>query len=130
MMEMTINDVKKIKISFFGGIEEMFDGKRELDVEIPANIMKIKQFLRHMYNVILKDHRRREELLEDEDNVKPGILVLHNNRDINLFEPEDTDSEDEPIRFGRDGTKVNAGYERLRIRDGDEITFLSIVHGG
>ena len=78
------NPTKKINLSFFGGVEEI-TGCRKMQVTVNNDIRKITQFIKYMYDEVLKDNPKREELLIDDKSVRPGILVLHNNRDINLF---------------------------------------------
>ena len=80
----TGSQMKKVTLSFMGGVEEAF-GNRSMEVEIPVDIRKMTQFIRYLYEETLKDNPGRDEILIDESTVKPGILVLHNNRDINLF---------------------------------------------
>ena len=79
------NLAKKIKLNFLGGVEEVV-GCRDMEITINRDIRKITQFIKYMYDEVLKDNPKREELLLDDKTVKPGILLLHNNRDINLFE--------------------------------------------
>uniref|UniRef100_A0AC34R0B7 Ubiquitin-related modifier 1 n=2 Tax=Panagrolaimus sp. JU765 TaxID=591449 RepID=A0AC34R0B7_9BILA len=138
---------KKLTLSFLGGVEESF-GTRSMEVEVPGEIKKMTQFIQYLFNVILKDSPGKDELLVDENTVKPGILVLHNNRDINLFEQatadevEDETEEEEPFELPDEFSLPNKkngqieqvngkeSTEKLRINDGDEISFLSIIHGG
>uniref|UniRef100_A0A914QYZ8 Ubiquitin-related modifier 1 n=2 Tax=Panagrolaimus TaxID=55784 RepID=A0A914QYZ8_9BILA len=138
---------KKITVNFFGGVEEI-TGCRKMKTEIKPDIQKITQFIKYMHDEVLKDNPKRDDLLIDDKTVRPGILVLHNNRDINLFtqaEEDDADGESD----GEEQFKFNEAFgigqttlaakppqpqeskkERIRIEDGDEITFLSIIHGG
>lgn len=51
--------------------------------------------------------RERPELFMDGDNLRPGVLVLINDTDWEL-----------------------EGEERYQIHDGDEIVFISTLHGG
>uniref|UniRef100_A0AC34FEV2 Ubiquitin-related modifier 1 n=1 Tax=Panagrolaimus sp. ES5 TaxID=591445 RepID=A0AC34FEV2_9BILA len=139
---------KNITVSFFGGVEEIM-GCRKMKAEIKTDIRKITQFIKYMHDEVLKDNPKRDDLLIDDKTVRPGILVLHNNRDINLFtqaEEDDADGEsdsEDQFRFHEafgigQSTTLNAKppqpqeskKEKLRIEDGDEITFLSIIHGG
>ncbi|KAE9550733.1 hypothetical protein FO519_006055 [Halicephalobus sp. NKZ332] len=121
---------KKVTLHFMSGVEEFF-GERSRNIDVPAEVKKMTQFIRYLYNETFKDNPGRDEILIDEDTVKPGILVLHNNRDINLF----TYQEDLSTSF-KDKTpfppepKPDEQKEKLRIADGDEISFLSIIHGG
>lgn len=78
------NPTKKINLNFFGGVEEI-TGCRKMQITVSGDIRKITQFIKYMYDEVLKDNPKREELLIDDKTVRPGILVLHNNRDINLF---------------------------------------------
>lgn len=76
---------KKLVLTFLGGVEENV-GTRSMKIEVPTDIRKMTQLIRYLYEEILKENPGREALLCDDMTVKPGILVLHNNRDINLFD--------------------------------------------
>ncbi|KAF7974599.1 hypothetical protein HWV62_11882 [Athelia sp. TMB] len=115
----------QLKIEFSGGLELLFSNQRSHRVEIPALVpsdnntksttevpeaeAKSKSaditFLMHY----LRDHllRERVELFMEAGTVRPGILVLINDTDWEL-----------------------EGEGDYVLKDGDEIVFISTLHGG
>ncbi|KAM6501281.1 ubiquitin-like modifier 1 [Amanita muscaria] len=113
-----------LKIEFGGGMELLFANQRSHKLSIPArvpvdNSTKELQaepdssntkptdivFLIHY----LRDHllKEREELFIESGTVRPGILVLINDTDWEL-----------------------EGEGDYKLQDGDEIVFISTLHGG
>ncbi|KAI0317808.1 ubiquitin-related modifier 1 [Amylostereum chailletii] len=112
--------ILNIKIEFGGGLELLFDNKRSHRIALPAHpppassdspvdasLEKASDinFLIHW----LKDNllKERVELFIENGTVRPGILVLVNDTDWEL--------------------EGEGDYE---LREGDEIVFISTLHGG
>ncbi|KCV73131.1 hypothetical protein H696_00679 [Fonticula alba] len=119
----------KLSIEFLGGCEQLFGGvSRLLDHDTP---LEDGATIRHLL-AYLRDHhmRARPDLFldvgsavsgattlpapgastEDVDqqlSVRPGIIVLINNADWELF-----------------------GMEDYRLQEADRVTFISTLHGG
>ncbi|KAF8624694.1 hypothetical protein AX17_007025 [Amanita inopinata Kibby_2008] len=113
-----------LKIEFGGGMELLFSKQRSHKITIPARVpidnststsfasedgpntkpTDITYLIHH-----LKEHllREREELFIENDTVRPGILVLVNDTDWEL-----------------------EGEGDYVLKDGDEIVFISTLHGG
>ncbi|GBB87179.1 hypothetical protein RclHR1_13610007 [Rhizophagus clarus] len=99
----------KIKLSFSGGIELLFDNIKQKSVEISSSINSpnpttMKDLISWMKDNLLKE---RPELFVSGDTVRPGILVLINDSDWEL-----------------------EGELEYEIKDGDDIVFISTLHGG
>ncbi|XP_028173357.1 ubiquitin-related modifier 1 homolog [Ostrinia furnacalis] len=104
----------KLNIQFGGGAELLFDKIKKREVELPAlkkyfpEISKenwtIKELLQWIKNNLLKE---RPELFLQGDSVRPGILVLINDADWELYGELD--------------------YE---LQANDTIMFISTLHGG
>ncbi|KAG4103361.1 hypothetical protein H8356DRAFT_1072863 [Neocallimastix lanati (nom. inval.)] len=95
---------KKITLSFGGGMEILFNNTKEREVELPDNVVNIKDLIAYMKDELLQE---RPELFVLNDTVRPGIIVLINNADW----------------------EIEGGLE-YEIEKGDEITFISTLHGG
>ncbi|XP_061385278.1 ubiquitin-related modifier 1-like isoform X1 [Danaus plexippus] len=103
-----------IHIHFGGGAELLFDKIKKHVVELPparkyfpdADIEKwrIKELLIWIKDNLLKE---RPELFLQGESVRPGILVLINDADWELF-----------------------GELEYELQTNDEITFISTLHGG
>ncbi|KAH9915392.1 ubiquitin-related modifier 1 [Fomitopsis serialis] len=117
-----------IKIEFSGGLELLFDNQRSHRVVLPARVSATpadaKRSLKDdagaaegdgrpvdvAYLILwLKDNllKEREELFVESGTVRPGILVLVNDTDWEL-----------------------EGEGDYQLKDGDEIVFISTLHGG
>ncbi|KAK9466799.1 ubiquitin-related modifier 1 [Lipomyces arxii] len=92
-------------VELSGGLELHFGGKRVIQVELdePATIADL---VKHLSNNVMTD-RRKEMLVLDDYEVRPGILVLINDTDWEL-----------------------EGKQDYQIQPGDEIMFASTLHGG
>jgi len=103
----------KLKIVFGGGLELLFSNERAHAVAIPSTVPQIGgkevpadlNFLIHwLRDKLLKE---RPELFMENGTLRPGILVLVNDTDWEL-----------------------EGEGDYQLRDGDEIVFISTLHGG
>lgn len=99
-----------ITVEFTGGLEILFSNERKHTITLPAqldssNPPTISYLLKHLVDNVMKDDRK--ELFIMEDNVRPGILVLINDADWEL-----------------------EGEENYELQQGDNIVFVSTLHGG
>ncbi|KAB8215839.1 ubiquitin-related modifier 1 [Aspergillus novoparasiticus] len=99
-----------VTIEFTGGLEILFSNERKHSVTIPARLgdggrPSISFLLKYLVENVMKDERR--ELFILEGNVRPGILVLINDADWEL-----------------------EGEEKYELQPGDNIVFVSTLHGG
>ncbi|XP_046976107.1 ubiquitin-related modifier 1 [Vanessa cardui] len=104
----------KIQIQFGGGAELLFDKIKKREVELPA-LKKYNQDCQHEKWMIkdllvwIKDNllKERPELFLQGDSVRPGILVLINDADWELY-----------------------GELEYELQQNDTIMFISTLHGG
>ncbi|KAI0157558.1 Urm1-domain-containing protein [Xylariaceae sp. FL1272] len=99
-----------IVVEFTGGLEMLFSDQRRHALSIPAKTQDDKPvtiafLIDHLCNNLLSDPRK--ELFILDDHVRPGILVLINDADWEL-----------------------EGEESYEIQNGDNILFVSTLHGG
>lgn len=99
-----------ITVEFTGGLEILFSNERKHNVVLPAQLSdgnkpNIAYLLHYLVENLMKDERK--ELFILEDNVRPGILVLINDADWEL-----------------------EGEEKYELQKGDNIVFVSTLHGG
>lgn len=97
-------------VEFTGGLEMLFGDKRRHSLSIPAvdkdgKPATIAFLIDHLCRETMKDSR--EELFVLDDHLRPGILVLINDADWEL-----------------------EGEEAYEIQSGDNILFVSTLHGG
>ncbi|EJD51838.1 ubiquitin-related modifier 1 [Auricularia subglabra TFB-10046 SS5] len=97
-----------LKVEFGGGLELLFDHKKKYTIELPRTTADKPTNVTHLV-AWLKDNllKERPELFVEEQTVRPGILVLVNDTDWEL--------------------EGEGDYE---LKDGDEIIFISTLHGG
>jgi ubiquitin related modifier 1 len=106
---MTTNLIS-IRIEFGGGMELLFDNVRSHSVQLPALIPDNQTPVNVAYLVPwIRDNllKERVELFMEGKSVRPGILVLINDTDWEL--------------------EGEGDYE---LQDGDEVVFISTLHGG
>ncbi|TFK29519.1 ubiquitin related modifier 1 [Coprinopsis marcescibilis] len=110
-----------LKIEFSGGLELLFSNQRSHKISIPSEVPKdnntrlsppdgsTKPADISYLVYYLRDHllQERGELFEEDGTVRPGILVLVNDTDWEL-----------------------EGEGDYVLKDGDEIVFISTLHGG
>jgi len=96
----------KLHIGFSGGLELLFNKKKSHDVDIPSHTttLPFTELLEWIKLTMLKE---RPELFIIDGTVRPGILVLINDCDWELM----------------------GGLEYV-VNDGDNLTFISTLHGG
>jgi len=107
-----------LKIEFSGGLELLFGNRRTHTLSLPAVVteeakgkppptptpMDVTYLIRHLRTHLLTE---RPELFVEGDTVRPGILVLINDTDWEL-----------------------EGEGAYALKSGDEIVFISTLHGG
>ncbi|CAL1709833.1 unnamed protein product [Somion occarium] len=104
-----------LKIEFGGGLELLFSNQRSHKVTIPSRMpsgqgsenerpVDLKYLIFWLKDNLLKE---RVELFIENETVRPGILVLVNDTDWEL-----------------------EGEGEYQLQDGDEIVFISTLHGG
>ncbi|KAL9121724.1 MAG: hypothetical protein Q9187_001718 [Circinaria calcarea] len=99
-----------IAVEFTGGLEMLFANQRKHDVTMPSKSdngrpADIGFLVRFLCDHVMKGHRKDMFLLDGA--VRPGILVLINDADWEL-----------------------EGGENYQIQQGDNILFVSTLHGG
>ena len=93
----------KIKVELGGGLELLFDKKKDFEIEINKNQCIIKDVIISMLNKI----KGNSNLFASQDGIiKPGIIVLYNDADWEIYEKEET-----------------------KVEDKDTISFISTLHG-
>ncbi|ETN40570.1 uncharacterized protein HMPREF1541_04847 [Cyphellophora europaea CBS 101466] len=100
----------KIKVEFTGGLEILFDNVPKHTVNLPDKSSNGKpatagDLISWLVENLIKDPRK--ELFVLDGGIRPGILVLINDADWEL-ENED----------------------KYELKDGDNILFVSTLHGG
>ncbi|KAG9019147.1 Ubiquitin- modifier 1 [Tulasnella sp. 427] len=100
-----------IKLEFGGGMELLFSNKRSHRVSVPSQAddaahrpADVDYLIRWMRDNILTE---RVELFMEGDTVRPGILVMINDVDWEL-----------------------EGEGEYVLKEGDEVVFISTLHGG
>ncbi|KAF8058417.1 URM1 [Scenedesmus sp. PABB004] len=95
----------RLKLEFSGGLELLFGGLKEHEVEVPADgQLTVGQLLPWTRDALLQE---RPELFMKGDSVRPGILVLINECDWEL-----------------------SGTLDAPLQEGDTVLFISTLHGG
>lgn len=98
----------KVKVEFFGGLDVISNGVRELKTVLPLEEGEatMKDLVDHITKTIVADEKDIPVFIED-GTVRPGILVLINDTDWEL-----------------------EGMEEYVVESGDVFTFTSTLHGG
>ncbi|ETW77333.1 hypothetical protein HETIRDRAFT_125501 [Heterobasidion irregulare TC 32-1] len=98
-----------IKIEFGGGLELLFSNQRSHRISLPAHRLAVQPANMDFLIQWLKENllKERAELFVENDTVRPGILVLINDTDWEL-----------------------EGEGQYELKDGDEVVFISTLHGG
>ncbi|EFR03287.1 hypothetical protein MGYG_06289 [Nannizzia gypsea CBS 118893] len=103
-------DTLNITVEFTGGLEMLFSNERVHKIALPSrdpngSIANISYLVKYLIENVMKDPRK--ELFVVDDAVRPGILVLINDADWEL-----------------------EGEDAYEIAKGDNILFVSTLHGG
>ncbi|ORX35591.1 hypothetical protein BD324DRAFT_62388 [Kockovaella imperatae] len=102
----------EIKIEFGGGLHLLFSQQARHVVHVPAHVpdsspskpVDMRYLVKYLKSDLLSE---RIEMFGEGDGVRPGILVLINDADWEL--------------------EGELDYE---LKDGDEVVFISTLHGG
>ncbi|KAH7189040.1 ubiquitin-related modifier 1 [Fusarium flagelliforme] len=110
MAESASSPQLNIDVEFSGGLEMLFSNKRQHALSIPAadqdgKPVDIAYLIDHLCRNVMDDSRK--DLFVLENHLRPGILVLINDADWEL-----------------------EGEEAYEIQSGDNILFVSTLHGG
>ncbi|GET92351.1 ubiquitin related modifier (urm1)-like protein [Leishmania tarentolae] len=98
---------EKIEIALSGGCELLFNKEASITL---AGVVPVGTTVAQLIDILRRDYiRERPELFVDATgaNVRPGILVLVNGCDV----------------------EVLGGVEHV-LEEGDEVEFVSTLHGG
>ncbi|CAD5118712.1 DgyrCDS7393 [Dimorphilus gyrociliatus] len=94
-----------ITLEFSGGAEMLFDNKKSHEVNLPdTEKWTIGSLLLWIRDNLLRD---KPELFLQDDTIRPGILVLINDADWELY-----------------------GQSEYVVEAKDKISFISTLHGG
>ncbi|KAF2865415.1 ubiquitin-related modifier 1 [Massariosphaeria phaeospora] len=104
------DDTIPITVEFSGGLEMLFSNDRKHSLSMPAKdedgtLSNIAYLVRYLCDSVMKDPRK--DLFVLDGTVRPGILVLINEADWEL-----------------------EGEDKYEIKNGDNILFVSTLHGG
>lgn len=91
-----------MKVEFSGGLETLFDDRKTIDVEAPAN-----ETLLWLLNYLADQINGDKSLFLQDGLVRPGVLVLINDTDWELLDEEN-----------------------YILQPKDVIHFASTLHGG
>ena len=94
----------KIKVELGGGLEVLFEKVKEHEVELKDDSNTIKDVILSMLQKIKGDSSL---FASKEGIIKPGIIVLYNDSDWEIYEKENT-----------------------KLENKDTISFISTLHGG
>ena len=105
----------KVKVEFSGGLELMFNNKKNLDLDIvegtmdQGGVVTTKDLLlEDVIEELRKNHlKEKEEMFIQSGTVRPGIIVLVNDTDWELLDSE-----------------------KYKIESNDTVAFISTLHGG
>lgn len=105
MAQVAASEVTKVHIEFSGGLELLFEKRKQIDLAVPLKEgFPLKDLLKYIRDKELKE---RPELFMQEETIRPGILILINEVDWEL-----------------------EGGIDYKVQNGDSIVFISTLHGG
>lgn len=97
----------KVKIEFSGGLELMFEGKKNIDLDMEKKDDK-DILLEDVIDELKTNHlKEKEELFVQAGTIRPGIIVLVNDTDWELLD-----------------------NEKYKVEENDVVAFISTLHGG
>ncbi|GAB7354178.1 hypothetical protein MBLNU459_g4731t1 [Dothideomycetes sp. NU459] len=107
---MTAKSSVRIGVEFTGGLEMLFSNQRKHKITLPeeddeGNAVTVAFLIKHLCDNLMQSPKK--ELFILDDSVRPGILVLINDADWEL-----------------------EGEDKYELQTGDEIIFVSTLHGG
>ncbi|RKU45041.1 ubiquitin-related modifier 1 [Coniochaeta pulveracea] len=110
MVTATENAQLRVVVEFSGGLEMLFSDQKRHVISIPTTDengkpVTVAYLIEYLCKNVMKDSRK--ELFVLDSQIRPGILVLINDADWEL-----------------------EGEEKYAIQNGDNILFVSTLHGG
>jgi len=114
----------QVKVDFGGGLEILFNNQRSHTISLPARVATqinsnptttttaegrpadVSALIDHLKDNVLSD-RKRAGLFAENGTVRPGVLVLINDSDWEI-----------------------EGEGSYVLKDGDNVSFISTLHGG
>ncbi|KAF2654002.1 ubiquitin related modifier 1 [Lophiostoma macrostomum CBS 122681] len=108
MSEEKRKDAVQVTVEFSGGLEMLFEHQRKLQISMAKKgeeVPNVAELVSHLCNDVMKDSRK--DLFVLDGTVRPGILVLINDADWEL-----------------------EGEDQYELQEGDNILFVSTLHGG
>ncbi|KAH7363090.1 ubiquitin-like modifier 1 [Plectosphaerella cucumerina] len=105
----TAVETLRLTVEFSGGLEMLFDDQKRVLIDLPTAEAEGKPTLAFLIGYLCKNVMKdtRKELFVLDDHIRPGILVLINDADWEL-----------------------EGEEAYELQAGDNILFVSTLHGG
>ena len=97
----------KIKVELGGGLELLFNKVKEHELVFSSENVTINDVIKEMSLKIVKDKELFVISTNDEISIKPGIIVLYNDADWEIYEKEKT-----------------------KLENNDAVAFISTLHGG
>ena len=98
----------KIQVEFNGGLELLFENKKELGLDVSPAVGKDSFTILDLIVELRAKHlKEKEELFVQNSTVRPGIIVLINDTDWEL-----------------------EGTTEYVCQPNDKIAFISTLHGG
>lgn len=94
----------KVIIELGGGLETVFDNKRNFDVELPGDKATVSDLIEYMKQKHLTGNT---DYFVTQNGLRAGILVLVNDTDWSL-----------------------SGEEETPLENKDKVSFISTLHGG
>lgn len=94
----------RISLEFSGGLELLFSNQKRISVSIPVQKCTMANLIAWVKDNLLQE---RPELFIKGNSLRPGILVLINGCDWEL-----------------------SGDLASEVADGDNVVFISTLHGG
>ncbi|CAN8068281.1 unnamed protein product [Agarophyton chilense] len=94
-----------LQLQFGGGLESLFAENKHLHVKVAKpSVRTIRDLIEYIRTDLIRD---RHHMFISQGSLRPGILVLVNDVDWELLDSH-----------------------RYILKDGDQISFISTLHGG
>eukprot|EP00003_Mantamonas_plastica_P028356 TRINITY_DN639_c2_g1_i7.p4 TRINITY_DN639_c2_g1~~TRINITY_DN639_c2_g1_i7.p4 ORF type:complete len:106 (+),score=37.57 TRINITY_DN639_c2_g1_i7:1179-1496(+) len=101
------SDSIQVTVEFRAGLELCFNDQKKHELEVPLNdkeSLTLGALIQYLASELLT---KKPEFFIQNDTIRPGILVLVNDADWEIL-----------------------GGEDAQVEKGDNITFISTLHGG
>lgn len=96
----------RLKVEFLGGLDVIFDKQRHHELTLSDNVVTMGHLITYITDKMISNKNDIPVFIEN-NNIKPGILVLINDTDWEL-----------------------EGEKEYRLEEDDVISFTSTLHGG